>query len=77
MVFKFSDQNLCTYKHLKKFDEFPAKHKICFTAKKYDDINTIQLKKYRSKIFVQNDSKKSDYRRYFNIYKFLNNCFKK
>ena len=31
IIYKFNDQNLCTYNELKKFDEFPAKNKICFT----------------------------------------------
>ena len=57
-------------------NEFEGKNKICFTSKKYKDLNTIQLRKYKKYNFVLNDSKKSDYRRDFNIYKYINDCFK-
>ena len=76
IIYKFNDQNLCDYKILKKFDEFEGKNKICFTSKKYKELNTIQLRKYKKYNFVLNDSKKSDYKRDFNIYKYINNCFK-
>ena len=71
IVYKFNDQNLCTYKEIKAFNDFEAKNKICFTAKKYDDINSIQIKKYEKYEYVLDDIK--SYKKYFNIYKFLNN----
>lgn len=71
IIYKFNDQNLCTYKELKKFQEFDAKNKICFTAKKYDDIETIQLKEYEKYGYVLDDNK--SYKKYFDIYDFLNN----
>lgn len=43
MIYKFNDQNLCTYKELKEFQEFNANNKICFTAKKYEDITSIKI----------------------------------
>lgn len=76
IIYKFNDQNLCNYELLKKFDEFDAKHKICFTAKKYPELNTIQLKKYKDNIFVLSDSKSNDYKSEFNMYKYINNSFK-
>lgn len=71
IIFKFSDQNMCTYEHLKKFDEFNCKNKICFTTRKYDDLDTIQIKKYKNCENVGDDIK--EYKRYFNMYKYIRN----
>lgn len=73
IIYKFNDQNLCTYNELKKFDEFPAKNKICFTSKKYDDLITIQLKQYENDKYGISDTKERDYKRYFDIYDYINN----
>ena len=70
IIYKFSDQNMCTYKHLKQFNELQANNKICFTTRKYDDLDTIQLKKYEKCECVGDDIK--IYKKYFNMYKFLN-----
>ena len=75
IIYKFNDQNLCGYTHLKKFDEFPAKYKICFTAKKYDELNTIQLKQFEKYEYVLSDVKEKDYKKCFNMYKFINEAF--
>ena len=69
IIYKFSDQNMCTYEHLKKFHEFNAKNKICFTTRHYDELNTIQIKKYDKAESLIDDIK--SYRKYFNMYKFL------
>ena len=74
IIYKFSDQNMCTYEELKKFEEFDAKNKICFTTRKYSDINSIQIKKYKNSENVSDDIK--SYKRYFNVYKFINNLKK-
>ena len=71
IIFKFNDQNMCTYKELKAFNDFEAKNKICFTAKKYDDIDSIQIKKYEKFDYVIDDIK--SYKKYFNMYNYLNN----
>lgn len=71
IVYKFSDQNMCTYKHLKKFQEFEAKNKICFTTRKYEDIDSIQIKDFEKCENVSDDIKK--YKKYINIYKYINN----
>ena len=71
IIFKFNDQNMCTYKELKAFNDFDAKNKICFTAKKYDDIDSIQIKKYEKYDYVLDDIK--SYKKYINIYKYINN----
>ena len=70
ILYKFNDQNNCTYNDLKKFEEFSAKNKICFTAKKYDEFKTIQLKEYEKYDYVLDDIKK--YKKYVNIYKYIN-----
>lgn len=72
IIFKFNDQNLCEYSHLKAFDDFEAENKICFTAKKYKEFNTIQLKKYKNYEYVVNDYREKDYKKNFNMYKYIN-----
>lgn len=71
VIYKFSDQNMCTYEHLKKLQKFEAKNKICFTTRKYDELDTIQIKKYENCENVGDDIK--TYRKYFNIVDYINN----
>ena len=73
IIYKFDDQNLCMYEDLLDFNAFPAENKICFTAKKYPEINTIQLEQYKNNTFVLSDIYERDYKKYFDIYKFINN----
>lgn len=70
ILFKFNDQNLCTYENLKKFNEFKANNKICFTAKKYPEFNTIQIKKFEKYNYVIDDIK--SYKKYINVIEFIN-----
>lgn len=70
IVYKFSDQNCCTYEHLEKFNNFKAKNKICFTTRKYDGLDTIQIKDFEKCENVGEDIK--TYKKYFNVYKYLN-----
>lgn len=70
IVYKFNDQNLCSYSHLKKFMEFKANKKICFTSKKYAELDTVQIKKYERYEYVLDDIK--SYKKYIDIYRFLN-----
>ena len=72
IIYKFNDQNLCTQEELIKFEEFYAKNKICFTAKKYDDISSIQLKQYSNEEYVINDTKEKEYKKYINITEYIN-----
>lgn len=74
ILYKFNDQNLCTYHDLEMFEKFEAKNKILFTAKKYPNINSIQIKKYEKYEYVLEDIK--SYKKYVNIYKFLNENMK-
>lgn len=73
MIFKFNDQNLCEYRHLKAFNEFKAKNKICFTAKHYEEFNTIQLKKFERYESVLIDIDEKNYKENFDMYKYVNN----
>ena len=75
IIYKFSDQNMCTYKNLEDFEKFNAKNKICFTTRKYDELNTIQIKKYEKCENIGDDIK--SYKKYFNMYKYLNSIKKK
>ena len=72
IIFKFNDQNLCTYENLKRFNDFKAQNKICFTSKKYKDIDSIQIKKYKKYSYVLNDANPKDYKKSFNFYKYIN-----
>lgn len=71
IIYKFSDQNMCTYEHIKKFNEFKAKNKILFTTRKYEGINSIQIKEFSKSECVMDDIK--TYKKYFNFYKYINN----
>ena len=77
MIFKFNDQNWCNYSHLEAFDKFPAEHKICFTAKQYENLDTIQLKQFEGYEYVWSDVREKDYKKYFDMYKFINDSFSK
>ena len=72
IIYKFNDQNLCGYKHLKLFNDFQANKKILFTAKKYEDFNTIQLKKYENYEYVLSDVNYRDYKNVINIFEIIN-----
>lgn len=72
IIYKFNDQNLCNYSDLEKFDEFNAEKKILFTAKKYKNINSIQLKQFEKYDNVLSDTNLKDYRKYIDIINFIN-----
>ena len=75
IIYKFSDQNMCTYEHIEKFNNFNVKNKICFTTRKYNNINSIQIKKYKNCENVVNDIKY--YKRYFKFIRYVNEINKK
>lgn len=72
IIYKFNDQNLCTIKELEAFEKFDAKNKICFTAKKYKNINSIQLEQFKNEKFVLEDTKPQSYKEKLNIVKYIN-----
>lgn len=74
IIYKFNDQNFCTYEDLKKFNEFDAINKICFTSKEYKEFNTIQIKKFEKYEYVLDDIK--SYKKYFDFYRYINDIGK-
>lgn len=72
IIYKFNDQNLCTIKELEEFEKFNAKNKICFTARKYENINSLQLKQFENEECVLEDSKPQSYKKKLNIVKYIN-----
>lgn len=71
VVYKFSDQNMCTFEHIEKFNNLPVKNKILFTTRQYEGINSIVLEKYGKCENIGDDIK--SYKKYFNVYNYLNN----
>lgn len=72
IIYKFNDQNLCTYSDLEKFEKFNAEKKILFTSKEYNNINSIQLKKYKDYEYVLNDTSYKEYKNYIDIFELIN-----
>lgn len=72
IIYKFSEQNECNYEHLKKFSEFNASNKLCFTFNRYDDIDCIQFTEFESNPTLFNDSNEKILKKYFNIYDYIN-----
>ena len=71
LIIKFNDTNLCTEELLKKFDNLPFQHKICFTAKKYPGIKSaILMKKYKFRKEIKEDYYSGH--KYFNIIDYIN-----
>lgn len=72
LIFKFSEQNECTYKMLCEFDGLPLPNKIMFTSKKYSEFNcNIYMEKYE-----QNDEVKNDaflFSKYIDMVDYINN----
>lgn len=64
IIYKFNDQNGCTYDQLKQFDDLQYKNKIIFTAKEYPDLKTnVFMKKYRNCVNIKED--------YYSCYKYI------
>ena len=40
IIFKFNDQNLCSYENIERFDRLPFENKIFFLAKRYEKIKS-------------------------------------
>jgi len=69
IIFKFSDGYLATDSLVQQFDNLPFKHKICFTAKAYPNL--------QSGVYMDMFSKKVDLewkydKKYINLHKFIN-----
>lgn len=75
IIFKFCDQNLCTYQHLLEFDNLPYKYKYCFTAKDYKKIKShIWMKRYKNCDYVLDDAYFTQ--KYLNVVEYLNHMEK-
>jgi len=73
MIVKFNDQNLCTEELINEFDKMNFKNKICFTAKPYNNLNTvIVFDEFLNEHYVLSDTKKKIYRKYINTTKYIN-----
>ena len=68
VIFKFSDQYLCSYNHIRKFYELPFRYKICFTSEPYENEDTIYLKKYKNKNSIKEN-------KHFKIIDYINHTF--
>ncbi len=76
IIYKFNDQNGCTYDDLLMFYNFDAKNKLLFTAKRYDDLeNAIIFSEFENDGYVLNDSKESIYSKYIDMYQYINERF--
>ena len=75
IIYKFNDQNGCTYEDLAMFENFEAKNKLCFTAKKYDKINSIVFLQYEKSGYLANDTSERIYKKYIDMYKYINERF--
>lgn len=73
VLYKFNDQNLCLYEHIKKFSELPYKNKICFTSKHYNLPSAVYVKS--SKIYSEIKASYEPFgnSKYKNINRLINN----
>lgn len=76
IIYKFNDQNGCTIEDLKAFNDFKAKNKILFTAKKYKNIDSYVLMQYEKSGYVIDDTKNKNTKTAFDIYKYVNGISK-
>lgn len=64
IIFKFNDQNGCTYKDLKEFDELKYDNKLLFTSKNYEELKSnIFIRKYKNSKNIKED--------YYSCYKYI------
>lgn len=73
IIYKFNDQNECTFKNLKEFNDLDLKNKICFTARKYEGIDSYVLSKFSDAGYVLDDTKNKNIKYAFDIYEYINN----
>lgn len=64
IIFKFNDQNDCTYEDLKEFDELKYENKLLFTSGKHEELKSnIFIRKYRNSKNIKED--------YYSCYKYI------
>ena len=70
LIFKMSEMNQCTFKHLKVFDDFPAERKILFVSKDYGLKSQIVWPEWTKFGEIKNDT--TDFKKHLNLAEFLN-----
>jgi len=73
ILFKFSNQNMCTKEHIEQFMNLPVKNKVCFVNKKFNVDGVIYIRQ-----FVKSENIRASYEpfggsRKININKLINN----
>lgn len=75
LIFKFSDGDKFEDSMAKRFDDLGFKNKVCFTAKKYDNLKSVvKLEKFKDSERGHDEWKNT--KKEFNIIKFINNLEK-
>lgn len=70
LIYKLSEMDYCTEKHLKDFDALPAKKKITFVCKDYKLQSQIVCSEWTKYGRVKNDTKK--FKKHINLVKLIN-----
>lgn len=74
ILFKLSEDNLCTDKEIKEFNNLNVKHKICFTSKVYNQFkDTICIEECVNSGVVKGEHQY--YEKYIDIKSILNNLY--
>ena len=71
LLFKMSEQNLCSLEALKAFDSLPYESKICFTTRKYGLSSEILFEEAVGMDEIPNDT--TNFRKRINLAHFINN----
>lgn len=73
IIFKFNDQNGCTLEHIKEFDRFNVKNKICFTSKNIEHLKScVFIKKAQKQAFVYASQEPFGKSKYIDINNLIN-----
>lgn len=72
IIYKFNDQNLCKYEHIRAFSQLPYDNKICFTAKDYNFENVISIKSARKFTTINTSYEPFGNSKYININRLIN-----
>lgn len=75
IIYKFSDQNLCSEKEINSFLKLDFPNKLFFSSKNIESESVIWFKKYKNKEFVKEDIYTS--RKYIDIIDYINNLGEK
>lgn len=72
VIYKFNDQNLCKYIHIKRFDELPYENKICFTTKELNLKSVIHIKKASKFVEIPTSYEPFGFSKLININEIIN-----